>query len=97
MSEERQVPIPAVLIQCKDDLEECREVTAKEGSDLAQQLGIPFHETSAKLLSGVHEAFDTAIDLALAVKKRSTPAPTSGPTFPASNEPRNSKRCCSIM
>lgn len=40
--------IPLLLIGNKIDLEDQREVSSEEGKDLADKLGLPFFETSAK-------------------------------------------------
>jgi len=40
--------VPAVLLGNKVDLEEQREVTTREGAELAKSWGVPFFETSAK-------------------------------------------------
>ena len=48
---------PCVLVGNKCDLEADRQVTTREGVDLADELGIPFFETSAKDKLNVEEAF----------------------------------------
>ena len=46
-----------VLVGNKIDLEEQREVTTEEGQELADKLGIPFFESSAKTGKNVYEIF----------------------------------------
>lgn len=47
----------------KIDLTENRQVTTKEGNDLAAKLGIPFIETSAKTGENVTKLFEMLIHL----------------------------------
>lgn len=49
--------VPAIIVGNKCDLEYQRQVTTKEGQDLARRFGLPFQETSAKTRDGVQEAF----------------------------------------
>lgn len=48
-----------VLIGNKSDWTDKRAVSEEEGRELAQELGIKFIETSAKINEGVEEAFFT--------------------------------------
>ena len=48
-----------VLIGNKSDWTDKRAVTEEEGRELAQELGVKFIETSAKINEGVEEAFFT--------------------------------------
>ncbi|KAI9320556.1 ras-like protein 1 [Dichotomocladium elegans] len=48
---------PMVLVANKCDLEQDRQVSSQEGSDLARAFGCQFFETSAKLRINVDEAF----------------------------------------
>ena len=48
-----------VLIGNKSDWTDKRAVTEEEGRELAQELGIKFIETSAKINEGVEDAFFT--------------------------------------
>jgi GTPase SAR1 family protein len=69
------------LIGNKCDWEEKRQVSTSQGQALADELGIPFMEVSAKSNIGVEQAFFT---LAGQIKKRiiDTQA-TAGPGSPA--------------
>ena len=49
--------IPLLLVGNKVDLEDQREVTTREGEGLAEKLGIPFFETSAKTGEVVTKCF----------------------------------------
>ena len=48
-----------ILIGNKSDWSEKRAVTEEQGRELANELGIKFMETSAKINEGVEEAFFT--------------------------------------
>jgi Ras-related protein Rab-8A len=48
-----------VLIGNKSDWTDKRAVTEEEGRELAEELGVKFIETSAKINEGVEEAFFT--------------------------------------
>jgi hypothetical protein len=77
VSAELGVPIPAVLLGCRKDCAHDRQVGLNEGREVALELGIPFHEASAKLHSGVDEAFNNAIDLARKGMSKGPRAPTT--------------------
>lgn len=51
--------VKLILIGCKCDMETYREVTKERGKALADELKIPFFETSAKTSEHVDEAFMT--------------------------------------
>ncbi len=53
--------VPMVLAGNKVDLENEREVSKIEGSELAQTFAIPFFETSAKFRKNVEETFFEAV------------------------------------
>ena len=66
--------VRAVLIGCKTDLGEKRQVTREEGQQLADELQFPFYETSAKENINVTEAFMKAAIMALKeIPKRQDP------------------------
>jgi len=48
---------PMMLVGNKSDLENGRQVTTTEGSDLARSFGCPFHESSALLRHNIDESF----------------------------------------
>ena len=48
-----------ILIGNKSDWTEKRAITAEQGQELANELGIKFMETSARVNDGVEEAFFT--------------------------------------
>ena len=48
-----------ILIGNKSDWTDKRAVTEEQGRELAQELGVKFMETSAKVNEGVEEAFFT--------------------------------------
>jgi Ras-related protein Rab-8A len=48
-----------ILVGNKSDWTDKRAITEEEGRELAQELGIKFIETSAKINEGVEEAFFT--------------------------------------
>ena len=65
--------VPLVLVGNKVDLEdEAREVATDEGRELAEQLGCPFFETSAKMGFNVTECFEAVVRQIM----RSRAAPT---------------------
>lgn len=53
--------VPILLVATKSDREEKREVTTREGQELASSLGLQFIETSAKLGTNVDEAFQVLL------------------------------------
>ena len=52
-----------VLVGNKCDIEEERAITYEQGKKLADQLGFPFFETSAKENINVRGAFDKLVDI----------------------------------
>ena len=49
--------IPVVLVGCKADLEDERQITGEQVSQLAQECNMPYFETSSKNGIGVNEPF----------------------------------------
>lgn len=84
-----------VLFGHKADDEESRKVSFAAGSELASKLGLPFFEGSAKLGSGVYEAFDklTALMVAKAIEdKRDTKI-----RFRKKDASKDEKRGCAVF
>ena len=52
---------PIIIVGCKADLEDKREVSTEEGKKFAEEYKFPFFETSALTGKGVKEAFYTLI------------------------------------
>ena len=52
---------PIIIVGCKVDLEDKREVSTEEGKEFAEEYKFPFFETSALTGKGVKEAFYTLI------------------------------------
>ena len=68
ITEEKGDKLPIVLVGNKADLEEERQVSYKEGKDLAENKGFHFYETSCKNGANVTECF---LDLAELVYEKS--------------------------
>ena len=66
---------PVVLIGCKADLEDQREVDREEGRNLAADLKVKFYETSAKLGTNMHDAFDELVKQTVEWIKIQPPVP----------------------
>jgi len=62
--------MPFVVVGNKADLEEKRQVSYKQGKELADTLHAPFFETSAKTNTNVAEAFYSLVRKILEVKSR---------------------------
>mmetsp|Transcript_12826 Transcript_12826/g.10958 ORF Transcript_12826/g.10958 Transcript_12826/m.10958 type:complete len:107 (+) Transcript_12826:411-731(+) len=58
--------VSVVLIGNKRDLESQREVSVKQGQEIANQNGFGFYETSAKDKMNIDSAFDFLMDTVLA-------------------------------
>ena len=52
---------PIIIVGCKADLEDKREVSTEEGKKFAEEYKFPFFETSARTGKGIKEAFYTLI------------------------------------
>ncbi|KCV69838.1 hypothetical protein H696_03311 [Fonticula alba] len=61
VNEHQTVATPVVLVGNKIDLEADRQVSTRDASAYATELGIPFFETSAKTSHGVEAAFHALI------------------------------------
>ena len=62
-----------ILIGNKSDWTDKRAVTEDQGRDLANELGIKFMETSAKVNDGVEDAFFTLARLVTSRERYETP------------------------
>ena len=62
---------PIVIVGCKFDLEDKREVSTEEGKKFAEKYNLTFFETSALTGKGVKEAFSTLIQKAYEIKIKS--------------------------
>ena len=58
--------VPLVILGNKCDIEDAREISTEQGSDLAVQLGAKFFEGSAKFRKNVDEAFFAVVPTELA-------------------------------
>ena len=75
------VDIPFVLVGNKVDLEEYREISTQDGSELASRWGCPFFEASAKKRINVDDAFYQLVREARKVRSLDTTErrkPTTG-------------------
>ncbi|CAN1333805.1 GTP-binding protein YPTM2 [Linum perenne] len=86
-----------LLVGNKSDLTSNKVVSYETGKALADELGIPFMETSAKNASNVEDAF---MAMSAAIKTRMASQPSSNnarpPTVQIRGEPVNQKSgCCS--
>jgi GTPase KRas protein len=68
--------VPFVLVGNKLDLDPQREVDSSDGKTLAERIGCPFYETSAKNNQLVQEAFETLAGLVLD-RQKSLTSPSS--------------------
>ena len=57
-----ELPSPVMLVGTMKDRPDARQVTEEEGRELANQLGAPFFETSAKDGTGVEQAFASLLE-----------------------------------
>jgi Ras-related protein Rab-1A len=81
--------VPKILVATKIDLADQRQVSFEEAKQLADQLGVPYIETSAKNDMNVSEAYHIlARDVERSFEKKLTAVPVA-PTEPNSR--------CSIM
>eukprot|EP01133_Synstelium_polycarpum_P013755 gene13755-16223_t len=71
------IPTTFVLVGNKSDNKECRQVTAKEGQDLAQSLDCPFFEATASEFLTVERAFRYLVRVIRARTKSNEPKTSS--------------------
>jgi len=73
--------VPFVLVGNKCDLEDAREVPTERGQQLANDLGCPFYETSARLNKNVAISFESLVKEVNKFKKDDpNHVPSGGPT-----------------
>ena len=60
-----------VLCGNKVDLENCRSVTSEKAQEMAEELGLPYFETSAATGEGVEDAVDGLLSMVMARIERS--------------------------
>jgi Ras-related protein Rab-8A len=77
-----------ILVGNKSDWTDKRAITEEEGRELAEELGIKFIETSAKINEGVEEAFFT---LARDIKARLIDSQADAANAPSSAAPDSIK------
>ena len=86
-----------VLIGNKSDMEDSRKVTEAQGKELADEFGIKFFETSAKLNSNVEKAFlSIASDIVERLKENPEHyGSENGVTLDSKNrKTKDAKSCC---
>lgn len=71
---------PIMLVGCKADLEDKRQVATEEAQTHAQEQGLKFAETSAKTETGVKKAFKDLVDAILTPQPIKTPIYTQSPS-----------------
>jgi Ras-related protein Rab-1A len=83
-----------LLVGNKSDMADKRAVMTSQGEELAQSLGIPFLETSAKTAANVEQTF---ITMAAEIKKRvaatQTQAPNANVIRPGAGAPIEEAGC----
>jgi len=86
--------VPIVLAGNKCDLEDERQVTTQEASELAKQWKVPIYETSALARINVEEAF---FDLVREIRKEQT-GTTGGPVASQKKAPKaGGNRGCTLL
>eukprot|EP00823_Brevimastigomonas_motovehiculus_P001356 TRINITY_DN11886_c0_g1_i1.p1 TRINITY_DN11886_c0_g1~~TRINITY_DN11886_c0_g1_i1.p1 ORF type:complete len:203 (+),score=43.67 TRINITY_DN11886_c0_g1_i1:205-813(+) len=83
VSEDREVPVPMVLVGNKADLTSERKVSTEEGKALAKEWNIPFVECSALKGTGCNEAFAAAVR---AIRKIEQPKKSSSSSSGSSSK-----------
>ena len=87
--EETSQNVVIYLIGNKIDMKEERKVSAEEGKKLADELGLPFMETSAKEGININEVFDDIVEKVDKVFGNMPTAPKKNKVY----KPKDSK-CC---
>jgi GTPase KRas protein len=87
--------VPMVLMGNKSDLENEREVSKKEGEDMAANFNIPFFEASAKNHQNIDEAFDQLVREIRRFRKQTTGV--AGPGKTGSGLSGGKKKACSLF
>ena len=87
--EETSQNVVIYLIGNKIDMKEERKVSTEEGKKLADELGLPFMETSAKEGININEVFDDIVERVDKVFGNISTAPKKNKVY----KPKNSK-CC---
>jgi len=91
--------VPMVLVGNKCDLVDEREVTEKDGKDVAAKFGnVPFFETSAKNHINIDESFEALVREVRRFRAKDTP--TGGQTNTMGNKPgagSGIKKRCSLF
>ena len=91
ITEEKGDKLPIVLVGNKADLEDERQVSYKEGKDLAENKGFHFYETSCKNGANVTECF---LDLAELVYEKSGKKLSQNSNKKLENASAGKKRGC---
>ena len=76
-----------VLVGNKCDLKDSRVISTEQASELAQSLGVKYHETSAKDAINVKETFESLVD---SISEKMAESIEKNPNFlPRGTRPRN--------
>ena len=87
--EEASTNVIIYIAANKIDIEEERKVTKEEGEKLAQELGFPFMETSAKSGININETFDDLVERIDKVYGHAPQKPSKNKLYKA-----KSRKCC---
>ena len=87
--EEASTNVIIYIAANKIDIEEERKVTKEEGEKLAQELGFPFMETSAKSGININETFDDLVERIDKVYGNAPQKPSKNKLYKA-----KSRKCC---
>lgn len=87
-----------IIVGTKKDLDKNRKVLYSEGEELAQNLGVKFMETSAKLNINVDKIFDELANSTVDMFVSTKVIEQIKPTKPTKLTPKNiNKECCAIF